>query len=74
MAVVLIAVIPSIIVHTLLGHIDYMLTLALSIGVFPGSFLGSRITVKINRELLERIYGSFLLIFAIYFLFFEIYA
>ena len=73
MAVVLIGIVPSIAVHSLLGHIDWLLTLALSIGVFPGTFLGSHITIKIHSDLLRKIYGMFLFAFALYFLFFEIY-
>ncbi len=74
MAIVLMGVFPSIVVHTLLGHIDWLLTFSLSLGVLPGSFLGSRITVKIKSEQLGRIYGLFLIIFAVYFLFFEIFS
>ena len=73
MAVVLIGVIPSIAVHSALGHIDWILTLALSIGVFPGTFVGSRITLGMKSSLLKKIYGIFLLAFALYFLFFELY-
>ena len=73
MAVVLIGVVPSIAVHSILGHIDWMLTLALSTGVLPGAFFGSRITVRIRSNLLRKIYGLFLFAFALYFLFFELY-
>ncbi len=73
MAVVLIGVVPSIAVHSILGHIDWMLTLALSTGVLPGAFIGTRITVRIHSNLLRKIYGAFLLAFALYFIFFEIY-
>ncbi len=72
MAIVLVAVIPSIIVHALLGHIDLLLSLALSIGIFPGTYLGSKITVELSREKLRKIYGIFILLFAIYFAIFEL--
>ncbi len=72
MAIVLVAVIPSIIVHALLGHVDLLISLALSIGIFPGTYLGSNITVELPREKLRKVYGIFILLFAIYFAVFEI--
>ena len=72
MAIVLVAVIPSIIVHAMLGHIDLFLSLALSIGILPGTYLGSNITISLPKEKLRIIYGIFILLFAIYFAIFEI--
>jgi len=72
MALVLIVAIPSILVHWYLGHIDWLLTLALSLGALPGAYLGSCITIRIEKENLRRLYGAFLLLFSLYFALFEI--
>ncbi len=71
MAIVLIGVIPSILVHAYLGHIDWVLTLLLTLGAIPASYLGACITVKIERRKLQLIYGVFLLVFSVYFAVFE---
>ncbi len=66
-AMVFFTAIPSILVHWYLGHIDWLITLALTIGAIPGAYLGSWITIKIDKEKLQKIYGGFLLAFAVYF-------
>ncbi len=71
-AMVFFIAIPSILVHWYLGHIDWLITLALSMGALPGAYFGAWVTVKINREKLRRAYGVFLLLFAIYFAVFEL--
>ena len=71
-ALVFFVAIPSILVHWYLGHIDWLITLALSAGALPGAYLGAWITVKIDRRKLRRMYGIFLLLFAIYFAIFEL--
>ncbi len=72
MAMVFFTAIPSILVHWYLGHIDWVITLALTIGAIPGAYLGSWLTVNMNRERLQKIYGVFLLVFAVYFAITEI--
>jgi len=67
MAIVFFVVIPSVAVHWYLGHIDWLITLALSIGALPGAYVGTIATLKIPREKLQKIYGAFLLLFSIYF-------
>jgi len=37
--------IPGTITHAMLGHIDWGIALALSVGVIPGAMLGARITL-----------------------------
>jgi uncharacterized membrane protein YfcA len=39
-------VLPATVVHSLLGHIDWALCLAMSLGAAPGSWLGSRYTLR----------------------------
>ena len=71
-AVVVFAAVPSILVHWYLGHIDWLITLGLTIGAIPGAYLGAWITVNADKKKLRRIYGIFLLLFSIYFAIFEI--
>ncbi len=71
-ALVFFVAIPSFLVHWYLGHIDWYITLFLTLGAFPGAYLGAWITVRINRKKLRKMYGAFLLLFAIYFALFEI--
>ncbi len=72
MALVLFVAVPSILVHWYLGHIDWLITLALTIGAIPGAYLGAWITVRADKDKLRRIYGIFLLLFAAYFALFEL--
>ncbi len=72
MALVFFSAIPSILVHWYLGHIDWWLTLYLSIGAIPGAYLGAYVTVSLPRERIRKLYGIFLLLFSIYFAMFEI--
>lgn len=39
-------VLPGTVVHSLLGHIDWALAAAMGLGVIPGSWLGSRFTLR----------------------------
>jgi len=73
MALVFFVAIPSFIVHWYLGHIDWVITLALSVGALPGAYLGAWITVGMDRRKLRKMYGAFLLVFALYFAIFEIF-
>ena len=72
-AMVLFAALPSILVHWYLGHIDWLITLGLTIGAIPGAYLGAWITVNADKKKLRRIYGIFLLLFSIYFAIFELF-
>ena len=71
MVIVLLGVTPSLIVHAYLGHIDWIISLLLIIGATPLSYVGAHITVGINKNLLRKLYGGFLLLFSTYFLLFE---
>lgn len=72
LVVVLLGAIPSIIVHAYLGHINWLLSLFLTIGAIPSSYIGASLTVKMDRAKLQFFYGLFLLFFSIYFGIFEI--
>ncbi len=73
-AMVLFAAIPSILVHWYLGHIDWLITLGLTVGAIPGAYIGAWITVNADKKKLRKIYGIFLLLFSIYFAIFEIFS
>ncbi len=64
--------IPGTVIHALLGHIDWWIFLALAIGVFPGSFLGSRFTLKAQDRLVLFLFSLLLFATGIIFLFKEL--
>lgn len=64
--------IPGTIIHAWLGHIDWMTTLILAIMVIPFSNIGARLAVKLRNQTLERTYGVFLMVFAVWFIFSQI--
>lgn len=66
---VAILAIPATIGHWMLGHIDWFIALALMITSTPMSFLGARLAIKLRNRTLERIYGTAMIVFAIYFLY-----
>ncbi|HEU4355761.1 MAG TPA: sulfite exporter TauE/SafE family protein [Actinomycetota bacterium] len=57
-------VIPGTLVHWWLGHIDWAIFLALSIGVVPGARLGARIALGAREHVLRLTVGTFLLLVA----------
>jgi uncharacterized protein len=63
---------PSTIVHTALGHIDWVLTGWLAIGVFPFTYLGSQLALHLPTLILTRLYSLFLIALALYFGYVEI--
>lgn len=54
--------------HFHLGHIDIATTLTLAITVVPFSYLGAKLAVSLKNATLERAFGIFIVIFAIYFI------
>jgi uncharacterized membrane protein YfcA len=63
--VIAILVIPGTIVHAMLGHIDWAIFLALTIGVVPGARLGARIALGVRERTLRMAVGAFLLVVAL---------
>jgi len=61
--------VPGTVAHAALGHIDWTLVLALSLGGIPFSYLGARLAVRLHNTVLPRIYGIALTAFGIYDLF-----
>jgi len=58
-------VVPGTLVHWSLGHIDWAIVLALSIGVVPGARLGAGLALSTGEHALRIAVGTFLLVIAI---------
>ncbi len=61
--------IPATVTHFALGHIDPVVAGFLAVVVVPFGYLGARIAIQLRNQVLERIYGTTILIFALYFLY-----
>ncbi len=59
---------PGTIVHSLLGHVDWSVALLLALSSIPFSMLGARLALRLRNQSLERMYGVFMLVFAVTFL------
>jgi uncharacterized membrane protein YfcA len=57
-------VIPGTIVHASLGHIDWPLFAAVTLGAVPGARVGAAIALGTNERLLRRLVGGFMLFVA----------
>ncbi len=64
--------VPGSLTHFLLGHVDLKLFLILSLTAIPFANLSARLAVRLKNVFLERAYGVFLTLFAIYFFIREI--
>jgi uncharacterized membrane protein YfcA len=60
--------IPATLGHWYLGHIDWIAAFFLALASTPASFLGAKAAIKLRNKTLERIYGTFMIAFALYFL------
>ena len=58
-------VIPGTIVHAALGHIDWAIFAALTVGAVPGARIGARLALGTRERTLRLLVGSFLLVVAI---------
>ena len=58
--------VPGTLAHWYLGHIDWRLAAALSIGAIPCSYLGARLAIAIRSGTLVTIYGIALTFFGLY--------
>jgi len=50
--------------HLVTGHWDWRLSLILAAAVFVGGQIGSRLTLKVNKAMLKKVFGWFLLVIA----------
>jgi uncharacterized membrane protein YfcA len=62
---IVVLVIPGTIVHAALGHIDWAIFAALTVGAVPGARIGARIALGTRERTLRLLVGSFLLIVAL---------
>lgn len=60
--------IPATLGHWYLGHIDWTAAFFLALASTPASFLGAKAAIILRNKTLERIYGTFMICFAAYFL------
>lgn len=52
--------------------IDVRLMLTLSIGVLPMAYLGAKLAIHSKPERLEKLYGTMMILFAVYFFVMEL--
>jgi uncharacterized membrane protein YfcA len=62
---IVVLVIPGTIVHAALGHIDWAIFAALTVGAVPGARIGARLALGARERSLRLLVGSFLLIVAL---------
>ena len=60
-------IIPSCIIHYQLGHIDFGVSAAMSIGVIPMAYAGAKLDLHTKSSTIKIFFGSVLVIFSIYF-------
>ncbi|HYF01830.1 MAG TPA: sulfite exporter TauE/SafE family protein, partial [Patescibacteria group bacterium] len=54
--------------HFLLGNIDIQTAIILSIFAAPFSYYGAKMAIQLRTKTLERMYGTFIITFSVYFL------
>lgn len=64
--------IPGTIVHSLLGHVDWLIVLGMTIGVMPGAYVGSMFTLGARNRRVLLLFSFLLLAIGIIFMFKEI--
>jgi uncharacterized protein len=62
---IVVLVIPGTIVHAALGHIDWAIFAALTVGAVPGARIGARLALGARERTLRLLVGSFLLAVAL---------
>ncbi len=68
LAVIAVLAIPGSIIHTLLGHVDWAIALAMVLGVMPGAWLGSFFTLRARDRRVLLLFSCFLFAIGIIFL------
>ena len=61
---VMILAIPGVIEQALLGNINYLAGIAISIGSIPGAIIGARLVQRVPERTLRFIFGGFLIVAA----------
>jgi uncharacterized membrane protein YfcA len=70
--VIAVVAIPGTIIHTILGHVNWFIALAMIVGVMPGSYIGSFFSLRAHNRRVLLLFSFFLLAIGIIFLFKEI--
>lgn len=65
LAIIAVLVVPGIIVHALLGNIDWAIFLVITVGVVPGARIGARLALGARERTLRLAVGTFLLLVAL---------
>jgi uncharacterized membrane protein YfcA len=65
LAAMLAMVVPGTVVHAVLGHVDWLLALVLSLGAVPGARIGANLALGSRERTLRIAVGSFLFAAAI---------
>jgi uncharacterized membrane protein YfcA len=60
--------VPTIAMHSALGHVDWAVALAFAVGVLPGSLAGTGLAERLPAAGLRRAFGALLVAFAAWFL------
>lgn len=66
LAAILVITLPGALVHSLLGHVDLSLAVAIIAGVVPGAIAGARVAIAMPETLLRIGFALLLLILALY--------
>ncbi len=62
---IVVLVIPGTIVHAALGHIDWAIVAAVTVGAVPGARIGARLALGARERTLRLLVGSFLMVVAL---------
>lgn len=63
---------PGSVVHSFLGHVEWPVVLAMTLGVMPGSYIGSYFTIRARNRRVQVLFALLLLAIGIIFLFKEV--
>ncbi len=72
LVVISLLAVPGSVIHSFLGHVHWGIALAMTLGVMPGSYLGSFFTLRARSRRVLSLFSCFLLTVGIIFLFKEI--
>ena len=61
-------IIPTLIAHIALGHVDWAVAGAFAVGVIPASMVGARLGRRLPEVIARRAFGLVLVTFSVYFL------
>lgn len=68
LAVISVLAVPGSVIHSLLGHVDWLLVLAMVMGVMPGSYAGSFFTLRARNRRVLLLFATLLTAIGIIFL------